>query len=72
MATVHVGGTLTFTFLCGLRGYHDRNPVVGECLPAQQESDKAHDRYAIAAFPGPFVHQLWANYPMNFPGIPTT
>lgn len=51
---VHTGGTLTFTFLCGLRGYHVYrsvwNPVVSECLPARHESYNAHDRYAIAAF----------------------
>lgn len=51
MATV--GGTVTFNFLCGLRGYHEYrsvwNPVVGESLRARHENDNAHDRYAIAA-----------------------
>ena len=46
--------TVQYSFLCGLRGYHQYqsvwSPVVSEILTVQHERDNAHDRYAIAAF----------------------
>ena len=47
------GGSLRFSFLCGLRGYHEYRsvwtPSIGEELAAKIESHNIHDRYAIAA-----------------------
>ena len=47
------GGSLRFSFLCGLRGYHEYRsvwtPSIGEELAAKTESHNIHDRYAIAA-----------------------
>jgi hypothetical protein len=47
------GGSLKFSFLCGLRGYHEYHtiwsPTIGEELVAKHESHSVQDRYAIAA-----------------------
>ena len=49
-STVHV----QFSFLCGLRGYHQYciiwNPILSETFPASREIGNAHDRYAIAGY----------------------
>ena len=46
--------SVRFSFLCGLRGYHEYcsvwTPTIGEELVAKNEADNIHDRYAIAAF----------------------
>ena len=46
------GGSLRYSFLCGLGGYHEYRsvwtPTIGEVLVAQHESHMAYDRYAIA------------------------
>lgn len=57
MPAIHVamagGGSLRFSFLCGLRGYHEYRaiwtPTIGEELVAKHESHNVQDRYAIAA-----------------------
>ena len=48
------GSSLRFSFLCGLRGYHEYRaiwtPTIGEELVAKYEIHNVHDRHAIAAF----------------------
>ena len=43
---------LRFSFLCGLRGYHEYRliwtPTLHEVLKAKQEPSNCHDMYAIA------------------------
>ena len=43
---------LRFSFLCGLRGYHEYlliwTPALHEVLKAKQEPSNCHDMYAIA------------------------
>ena len=45
---------LQFSFLCGLRGYHQYriiwNPVLNETFPARYEMGNHHDRYTIAGY----------------------
>ena len=52
-AIIADGGSLRFSFLSGLRGYHEYQSVwttsIGEELAAKTESHNIHDRYAIAA-----------------------
>ena len=44
--------TIRFTFLCGIRGYHEYKlqwaPVLDEVLTVQQQPTNPHDCYAIA------------------------
>ena len=48
------GVILQFSFLCGLRGYHEYRllwtPVIDEILAARPEIGNSFDRYAIAAY----------------------
>ena len=48
------GVILRYSFLCGLRGYHQYRllwtPVLDEILTARSEIENYFDRYAIAAY----------------------
>ena len=55
MATSSTGcGTLTFSIMCGLRGYHENRCMWSSKLnkvpPAKHERNNPHDWYVIATF----------------------
>ena len=65
------GSSLRFSYLCGLRGYHEYHsiwtPSIGEELGAKNESHNVHDRYAIAALklPGTIQPSVVGHLPLE-------
>ena len=54
MANNEIEATVTYSFLCGIRGFHVYKevwkPILGERLNLSHERKNLHDRYAIAAY----------------------
>ena len=54
MANNEIEATVTYSFLCGIRGFHVYKevwkPIVRERLNLSHERKNLHDRYAIAAY----------------------
>ena len=67
---------LRFSFLCGLRGYHEYRmiwtPVLHEVLPAKHEDSNIHDPYAIACtkrMPGHLLPSVVGHLPKEIARI---
>lgn len=61
---------ISFSFLCGIRGYHEYRlkwaPVLNEILRANQEANNRHEFYAVAVmkrFPGTLVDSVVGHLP---------
>ena len=54
MANNEIEANVTYSFLCGIRGFHVYKevwkPILGERLNLSHERKNLHDRYAIAAY----------------------
>ena len=54
MANNEIEATVTYSFLCGIRGFHVYKevwkPILGKRLNLSHERKNLHDHYAIAAY----------------------
>ena len=73
------GSTLKFSFLCGIRGFHQYwsvwVPTVNEILQVEQEMSNPHDVYAIAVkkrLPGSISESIVGCLPRKVSGSPTS
>ena len=70
MANNEIEATVTYSFLCGIRGFHVYKevwkPILGERLNLSHERKNLHDRYAIAAYkrlPGRLADSIIGHLP---------
>ena len=74
MANNEIEATVTYSFLCGIRGFHVYKevwkPILGERLNLSHERKNLYHRYAIAAYkrlPGRFADSIIGHLPREIP-----
>ena len=75
MANNEIEATVTYSFLCGIRGFHIYKevwrPILRERLNLSHERKNLHDRYAIAAYKiSAFLDGFLTQSLVTYPEIP--